>query len=157
MKKLWKENRVLFILWIILFICFMAIVSVALTFFYSKDVSSYGPRLEGIENHPITSEDKNTYKETMLENENVTKVSFNLQKRVIYIHIDFDAEISVEDAKAIVNNSVNLFSEDILSYYDFQFVLESENFTIIGSKNAIVDYVSWNNNREVVEEETDEK
>ena len=39
MKKLWKNNRVVFVLVIILIICFIAICSVALTFFYSKDTN----------------------------------------------------------------------------------------------------------------------
>ena len=157
MKKLWKENRVLFMLIIILLICFIAIVVVALTFFYSKDVNSYGARLVDIEDYPITNKDKNTYKETMLENKGVTKVSLNIKGRVIYIHLEFDETVSLEDAKAIANNSIELFGEDNLSYYDVEFVLKSDNFTILVAKNAIIDHVSWNNNREVEEEETNEK
>lgn len=158
MKKLWRENRVLFMLMVILLVCFIAIVVVALTFFYSKDVSSYGSRLEGMEDHPFTDKDKSSYKETVLENENVKKVSIVQEERVIYVIVDFDENISLEDAKAIIVNSVDLFGEDILSYYDIEFILKSDNFTIFGAKNAIIDHVSWNNNREVEEEEeTDEK
>lgn len=158
MKKMWKENRVLFMLMIILVICFIAIVVVALTFFYSKDVSSYGSRLENIEDYPITDKDKSTYKETLLENESIKKVSITIKGRIIYIHVNFDETISLEDAKAVIVNSLDLFSEEILSYYDIEFVLRSENFTILGAKNAIIDHVSWNNNREEEEEEeTDEK
>ena len=158
MKKIWKENRVLFMLMLILLVCFIAIVVVALTFFYSKDVSNYGSRLEGIENNPVTDKDKNEYKETLLENENVKKVSINIKGRIIYIHINFDDEIGLEDAKSLVINSLDLFSEDILNYYDIEFVLKSDNYTILGAKNAIIDHVSWNNNREIEEEEeTDEK
>lgn len=158
MRKLWKENRVLFLLLVILLICFIAIVVVALTFFYSKDVSSYGSRLADIEKYPITNKDKDTYKETVLENEGVTKVSFNIKGRVIYVHIEFDETVSIEDAKAIANNSIELLGEDNISYYDIEFVLKSKDYTILGAKNAIIDHVSWNNNREVEEEEeTDEK
>ncbi|MBQ6841468.1 MAG: hypothetical protein IJO63_05085 [Bacilli bacterium] len=158
MKKLWKENRVLFMLIIILFVCFCAIVAVALTFFYSKDVGSYGSRLDGIENYPIKDKDKSTYKETLLENEHVSKVSLSIKGRIIYVHIYYDETTDVEDAKAIATNSVDLFSEDILSYYDIEFVVHCENATIFGAKNAIIDHVSWNNNREVEEEEeTNEK
>ncbi|MBE6148019.1 MAG: hypothetical protein E7167_00705 [Firmicutes bacterium] len=158
MKKLWKNNRVLFMLILILFICFIAIVVVALTFFYSKDVDSYGSRLADIEKYPITSKVKSSYKETVLENEGVSKVSLNIKGRILYVHLEFDENVSLEDAKAIANNSIELFGEDNLSYYDIEFVLKSDNFTILGAKNAIIDHVSWNNNREVEEEEvTNEK
>ena len=48
MKKLWKNNKVVFVLVIILILCFIAICSVALTFFYSKDTNEYGNRLDCI-------------------------------------------------------------------------------------------------------------
>ena len=47
--------------------------------------------------------------------------------------------------------------EEIISYYDIEFVLKSDSFTIIGAKNFIIDHVAWNNNIEVEQEETDEK
>ena len=101
MKKLWKQNRVLFVLIIILCICFIAICSVAITFFYAKDVDSYGTRLSGIDKYPVKSEFKTSYKETVLENENVTKVDFNIRGRIIYVHITFSDEIDVEKAKEV--------------------------------------------------------
>lgn len=156
MKKMWKENRVLFMLIIILVICFIAIVSVAFTFFYSSKVSKYGSRLDDIENYPVTSKDKNNYKETLLENENVTKVSVEVPQRKVRLTVHFNDEIDLEDAKAIIVNSLDMFSEDILSYYDVEFLLLSDNFTTLGNKNAVIEHISWVNNR-VVEEETNEK
>ena len=157
MKKMWKENRVLFMLIIVLIICFIAIVSVALTFFYSKDVSHYGSRLDDKENYPIADKDKKGYKETLLENKGVTKVTLLEKGRIVYVHVYFDENVKLEDAKAVVNNSLSLFSEDILSYYDFEFIVHCNDVTIVGAKNSIIDYISWNNNRVVEEEETDEK
>lgn len=157
MKKMWKENRVLFMLMVILLVCFIAIVVVALTFFYSKDVGSYGARLDEIDKYPITDKDKSKYKETILENEGVSKVSFNVKGRIIYVHLEFDETFELEDAKAIAANSLELFGEETLSYYDIDFVLKSDTFTILGAKNAVTDHISWNNNRVVEEEETDEK
>ena len=71
MKKLWKNNRVVFVLVIILIICFISIIGVTLTFFYSKDTSTYGNRLDNIEKYPVSNEIKASYKDKMLENENV--------------------------------------------------------------------------------------
>ena len=158
MKKLWQENRVLLLLITILIICFIAIVCVALTFFYSKNVSSYGTRLDGIEKHPVSDKFKNKYEDALLENEEVTKVKINVKGRVIYVHIYFADEFSLEDAKSLAIDSLDLFDEKILSYYDINFALKNSEFIMYGAKNTITDHVSWNNNTEIVveEEETDE-
>lgn len=157
MKKLWKSNRVVFVLVIILIICFIAICSVALTFFYSKDTNEYGNRLNGIEKHPISSELKSNYKETLLANENVKSVEFNTKGRIIYVNIKFDENISLDNAKKLVEDNLSLFSEDILSYYDLQFILSSDNFTIMASKNVASEKISWNNNTPIKEEENEEE
>lgn len=157
MKKLWKSNRVVFVLVIILIICFIAICSVALTFFYSKDTNEYGNRLNGIEKHPISSELKSNYKETLLANESVKSVEFNTKGRIIYVNIKFDENISLDNAKKLVEDNLSLFSEDILSYYDLQFILSSDNFTIMASKNVASEKISWNNNTPIKEEENEEE
>lgn len=157
MKKLWKSNRVVFVLVIILIICFIAICSVALTFFYSKDTNEYGNRLNGIEKHPISSELKSNYKETLLANESVKSVEFNTKGRIIYVNIKFDENISLDNAKKLVEDNLSIFSEDILSYYDLQFILSSDNFTIMASKNVASEKISWNNNTPIKEEENEEE
>lgn len=157
MKKLWKSNRVVFVLVIILIICFIAICSVALTFFYSKDTNEYGNRLNGIEKHPISSELKSNYKETLLAKESVKSVEFNTKGRIIYVNIKFDENISLDNAKKLVEDNLSLFSEDILSYYDLQFILSSDNFTIMASKNVASEKISWNNNTPIKEEENEEE
>lgn len=149
MKKLWMKNRVVVVLLIILLICFIAIVGVTITFFYSKDVSEYGTRLEDISKHPVDDKFKNEYKDKVLENENVTKVTMNIKGRIIYVHIDFNEVISLDDAKNIATTSLEMFNDDIKSYYDIEFVLKSDNFTIFGAKNSKIDHVSWNNNKPV--------
>lgn len=157
MKKLWRENRVLMLLLTILLICFIAIICVAITFFYSKNVSSYGSRLDDIDKHPVTEKFKNKYEDAVYENEGVKKVKINIKGRVIYVHLTFEDEVSLEDAKSIAYDSLELFEEDTLSYYDINFALKNSEFLIYGSKNSITDHVSWNNNTEIVEEEeTDE-
>lgn len=157
MKKLWKSNRVVFVLVIILIICFIAICSVALTFFYSKDTNEYGNRLNGIEKHPISSELKSNYKETLLANDSIKSVEFNTKGRIIYVNIKFDENISLDNAKKLVEDNLSLFSEDILSYYDLQFILSSDNFTIMASKNVASEKISWNNNTPIKEEENEEE
>lgn len=142
---------------IILVICFITIVSVALTFFYSKEVDSYGNRLKDIEDYPISESFQKDYKDKLLEKENVLKATLLIKGRIVYVTIDFDDQIGLEEAKNVATKTLDEFSEDILSYYDIQFILKSENFTIIGAKNAVIDHISWNNNLEVKKEDNDEE
>lgn len=157
MKKLWKQNRVLFMLIIVLIICFIAILCVALTFFYSKDVSNYGSRLKNIEDYPITETFQKEYKESLLENERVLKSNFLIKGRIVYITINFDDQISLDEAKSVATKTLDKFSEDLLAYYDLQFILKSDNFNIMGAKNSIVDHISWNNNLEIKNEDQSEE
>lgn len=156
MKKLWKQNRVLLMLIIILIICFIAIVAVALTFFYSDEVDN---RFKDLSEHEITSTFKNEYQEALLENEGLLKVDFNVPKRTIFVKITFDENVTLDSAKTIVANSLELFSEEDQNYYDIEFTLkwEESEFVIKGSKNAVADHISWNNNLEVKDKETDEE
>ena len=157
MKKLWNNNRVLFFLLAILLICFVAIIVVASTFFYSKNSSKYGERLVDIDKHPISTEVKDNYKETLMKNTSVKDVSFDIIGRIIYINISFDEKIKLENAQKLINDSITQFSDDILGYYDINFILKSDNFVILGAKNMKSSELSWNNNRVVEEEETNEK
>lgn len=152
MKKLWKKNRILFVLFVILIICFITIVGISVTFFYSKNTSNYGDRLQDISSHPITDEFKTEYKEEMLKEKSIKKVNMKLLGRILYITLDFDDVITLENAKQLATNSLAKIDEDLINYYDIEFILKSETFTIIGAKNAIVDHISWNNNTPVSEE-----
>ena len=124
---------------------------------YSKDTSTYGNRLDNIEKYPVSNEFKASYKDKMLENENIKSINFDIKGRIIYITINFDENIDLEKAKSIISSSLSEFNEEILSYYDIQFILQSDNFTIMASKNVASEIISWNNNTPIEEEENEEE
>lgn len=138
-------------------VCFLAICGVALTFFYSKETSIYGDRVKDLDKNKISAKALTNYKEKILEYGNINTASVRQSNRLLYIHITFDDEINIEKAKEHATKSLELFEEKILKYYDINFILSSNNFTIMGSKNIKIDHVAWNNNLEVKEEKTDEK
>lgn len=138
-------------------VCFLAICGVALTFFYSKETSIYGDRVKDLDKNKISAKTLTNYKEKILEYGNINTASVRQSNRLLYIHITFDDEINIEKAKEHATKSLELFEEKILKYYDINFILSSNNFTIMGSKNIKIDHVAWNNNLEVKEEKTDEK
>lgn len=157
MKKLWNNNRVLFFLIVILIICFVAIIVVASTFFYKRNSSEYGERLADIEKHPFTTEIKNAFREEIEKNDHVKELKYNIFGRIIYVNISFDEKISLDDAKKLVESNIKLFTQEILDYYDLDFIVKSDNFTKVGAKNAVSDNIVWNNNRVVEKEKTEEE
>lgn len=144
-------------LFIVLFVCLIAICVVALTFFYNKDVSEYGNRLDGIKEHEVSKKFLDEYENELLEKEHVDKVNVHTQGRIIYVNITFDDEIELESAENIAALSLESFEEKVISYYDIEFVLKSGNFTILGAKNSISDKTAWNNNTPIPEDEEEEQ
>lgn len=157
MKKIWKENRVLFMLILVLIVCFVAIVSVGVSYFVGSHKSIYGDRLEGkIE---IKDEDKETYINALKETKLVDEAAFRLSVRTIYVDLKFNNEATLVEAESIALASLENLSEEILAYYDVNFILtkdateKDEGFTIMGARNSNGTGISWNNNTVVEEEE----
>lgn len=158
MKKFWKENRVLLVLIIILIVCFVAICSVTLSYFVGSRESVYGDRLT--DKVAIKDKEKNSYIEKLKKEELVKDVTFRVAIRTIYVYIEFDEKATLTEAENKATASLENLSEEILSYYDVNFILEqeknegNEGFTIMGAKNSKGTGISWNNN--TVKEEVEE-
>lgn len=158
-KEIWRNNRVLFVLFIILIICFIAIVTVALTYFVGSEKSPYGNRLDNKVELPKDFE-KNMA-DTLNEDEFIKEATVRLAVRTIYVTIDFENGISLEDAEEKALASLDLISEELLEYYDFNYILsqdESEDnagFTIMGARNSNGTGFVWNNNN-IPEEDEEE-
>lgn len=158
-KELWRKNKVLWVLLIILFMCFIAIMVVVFTFFFGGSKSAYGDRLDRMDEYPITDTFKSDY-ETGLESDTlITSASIKVLGRVVYIRLNFVTDTSLVEAQSKATASLEKFGADLLSYYDINFTLmceaseNSEGFTIMGAKNAGGNGVVWNNNTKVESEE----
>ncbi len=159
LKEIWGKNRVLIVLGIILVICFIAILIVTFSYFFGGSESVYGDRLDGIEDYPIEDDFISEYTSTLESDDLVNSVSFDISGRIIYIAIDFVGDTSLVEAQSKAAASLEQFSEEILSYYDINFILtcdsteNSEGFTIMGAKNVAGSGLIWNNNTPVESEE----
>ena len=157
MKKFWKENRVLFVLIMILIVCFIAIISVTVSYFVGNHNSVYGDRLA--DKVEIKDEVKEEYLTKLKENTLVKEADFRISIRTIYIDIDFTEGSTLVEAESIASSSIDNLSEEILSYYDVNFILTKEStetdegFTIMGARNSNGSGISWNNNTIVDKEE----
>lgn len=151
-KKVWIENRVLFILGAILLICIAVVTTVSITYFYGTSDTEYGNRLEDIEKAPLNKKLFEDIKEALMENKSVEDVVIKTQGKIVYISIDFAAKTKMEDAKKIADKVVPLFNDDELEIYDLQFTIVSESadkfvgYTLMGAYNANgLKEIVWNN------------
>lgn len=165
MKKIWKfivDNRVYVVL--IIFVIFSIFVIMTMkAYLYPNDkLAVYGSRLDGIENYEITDDKKNEIISFIKEDENVIDVSILIQGKIVNIIIKTSSEDNTIDVmKEKGTEIINKFTEEEISYYDFQIFIKNEdaNYNLIGYKNKKSEELSWVNDvivSEVVEDEEEQ-
>ena len=150
LKKLWNENRILLILGAILVVCFIAIIIVVLTYFVGSNKSAYGNRFDNMK-VTIKEKEQNAYIDALESNPNVEKVRFRVSNKTLYISTTFKKDVKLDDAKKIIDESLEKFSDDVKETYDINFTIKNDTFTLMGSRNASGNGLTWNNNTPVEE------
>lgn len=154
LKKIWQENSVLLVLFIILIACLIAISVVVVKYFVGNEDKN-NIRLEGVENHPFTEQMQNEIKDKIKEDDKVLEVKIipSTKSKRITVIINFTSEVTLVEAQSKTLASLEYFSEDTLSFYDIQFNIEadstekSDGFKISGSHNVSgTGGIVWNNN-----------
>ncbi len=161
LKKIWQENSILFVLLFIVIACIIAICVVVVTYFIGDSSSKYGDRLEGIENYPFEEDLQDDILDKIKELEIVLDAQMRISGKIVYLTITFAPETTLVEGQSVALSSLDYFSEELLSFYDIQFMIEadpteeSEGFKLIGSRNVSgTGGIVWNNNTEFeVEEE----
>lgn len=157
-KKLWMENRVLFVLFLIVVICLFIIMGVFLKYFFGSSSSSYGDRLEGIKEVEVTEEIKNNFLSSMKSDELIRDAEMKTRGKIIYVTLNFNDDVSLVEAESKALASLNSFEQKYLDFYDFHYTLKgnatenNEGFLIMGAKNVNGSGLIWNNNTEVVKD-----
>lgn len=144
-KEIWKNNKIVVILCVILLICTIAIGYVALTYFFGGSSSAYGDRLDNIDDYPFTDDDMSDLEDSISEDERITSVSVRLSGKIIYISASFEEDISLSAAKKYAVATLDLIDEDLLNYYDLNYTVSSSEFTLMGYKNSVSTSIVWNN------------
>lgn len=151
MKKIIKENKVLFVLAIIIFISLIAIVIGLLTYFYNKDGDKYGNRLDGIEKYSISKTIDEDIKS--LYESGVDSVKVDIKGKIIYIIIYVNDGVSKNDARSYAIKALDKFTEEEKKFYDIHFTIDTKNkseettmYPMMGSKHAGNNQVVWTNN-----------
>lgn len=141
---------------ILTFICFMAFIGViflGLIFFdmFTSGKGKYGDRLVGIDDVKISSEVKKEIEDNLEAMDEVVDAGVRVQGKIIYINLEFSRETSLDRAKEIANETLNKFSDEEKSFYDFGYFLtqvpveenSDKGFVVTGSKNSKLETISW--------------
>ena len=101
--------------------------------------NKYGDRLEGIDEHKISSSTIDDIKNTIKENKQVNEVTYHSEGRILNFIINVSADMKKEDAKALDDIILDKISKENQSYYDIQILIdtdeENQNYPIAGYKN----------------------
>lgn len=154
-KNLWINNKFVIIICVILIICLGAICYVAATYFFGGSDSVYGDRLDDIDDYPFSDSDMEEVISLIEESEEVSSASIRLSGKIIYVSVIYNEEIALEETKVLAATSLEYFDEDLLGYYDLNYTLSSDNFTLMGYKNSASTSIVWNNNTSYDEEESE--
>lgn len=145
LKKIWHENSVLVVLFLIIITCFVAISVVVVTYFVGvgdSDDKKHGDRIVDKDKHPFDDSIKNEIIDKIKENEKVLDVNIDLHVLTIFVTIKYDAKVSLEEAKSLALDSLDYFSDDLKGYYDISFNIhadateKTEGYNIWGSHNV---------------------
>lgn len=145
-KKFWNENRVLFVLGVILIICVVIVSIVSLTYFYGSSSNAYGNRLDSIKDTPLSDKFLKNIKSEMNSKQGVKNTSVKVKGKIVYIDLEYNDGIQMDDAKKTTTEALKLFSEKELSLYDLQFTIKNNNYTLMGAHNSNGSSTSEENN-----------
>ncbi|MBR5662278.1 MAG: hypothetical protein IKX00_01340 [Bacilli bacterium] len=148
LKNLWANNRILLILGVILIACIIAIIIVFLTYFVGTKKSVYGSRFDNMKTH-IKEAEQNSYIQAVEERSGVEKATLRVKGKTMYIRVVFKDDIKLDDAKKIIDSSLEKFSDDVKETYDMNFTIKNSSFVLMGARNASGNGLSWNNNTPV--------
>ena len=144
LKRLYKKNKVLFILTTIAIVCILVILIGLLT---------SGDRLDGIEEVEISDSAREDIVSFYEENDKVNEASVDLKGKIVYIIIDVVKGTTKAQAQTLANSGLKEFSEEEVDYYDFQFIVTCEDekdskiYPTMGYKNNTSAKVAWINRK----------
>ena len=151
MKKVIKENKVLFVLALVVIISLILIGVGLIKYFYSSSGDKYGDRLNGIEEHKLSDTLADEIK--ALYESGVETVSVDTKGKIIYVIMDVSDGVGKVDAQSYAIKALDVFSDDDKSFYDIQFMITCKNaseetttYPMEGYKNSNNTQVVWTNN-----------
>ena len=157
MKKLYNENRTLFIILAVAVGCILISLILLLKYFYfGNGQSKYGDRLQCTKNTKIDDNRINDIKSSIQSDDKTTSININISGKIVYIKINFIDSVTLVDAQTIAVKSLEQFNDEEKKCYDFEYTLyqdsteQKEGFRIMGAKNVNGTNLVWNNNNATI-------
>ena len=138
---------------IVVSVCIVLIIllffAIKNTFFPNMNKSKYGNRLDGIENYPIEDSLVTDIKNSLVENEAIENVTYDLKGRIINFIIEVKDGTELNVAKEASSKLLEKFNDEYKSFYDIQIYLicsneENELYPKIGYKHKTSSEIKWN-------------
>lgn len=132
-------------------ILFIIMLIIFISLFLGNGENKYGNRLEGIEEVKLTSSFLNEVEKKIKEDESVIDANVRLQGKIVYIVFEVTSDISNDTAKIMASNTLENFSEEELSFYDFSYLVKWTNIVeekeeikaIAGTKHHAKESITW--------------
>ena len=137
-------------------ICLLALIVIIMMMYVFFNLfvggsNKYGDRLKGIESHKVEKKEQEEVVSFLKEKNEVNDASIRIQGKIIYIHIEYTRETSLDTAKAIATESLAKISDDEKKFYDIGYYLtqtsddnsEDKGFIVTGNKSNELDNISW--------------
>ncbi|MBO6145813.1 MAG: hypothetical protein J6O62_03350 [Bacilli bacterium] len=162
-KSLIKNKR--FIIFLILLVVFFICIFFLRGVFFTGSGSKYGNRLDGINKISFTDKDQKSITDSISADEKVSTAKIVIHGKIINVIFNVNKDVSVDDAKAIAQASLEKFSNEVKGFYDIQYMITNteevgeevqttnqdgstttevkKKFPIMGYKNSNKDSIVW--------------
>lgn len=142
-----KKHKKATIICFILLVIFIALFLFLRIFMVDSKKDKYGNRLDGIEKVQISDETISKMTQDINALEEVEKIEYRLQGRLIYLSLEVKAEVSKDTAKEIAAKTLNYFTDEEKAYYDIQIIItslgENTDYPFIGYKHKTESVFVW--------------
>ena len=158
LKKLWNENRIMLVLGIIVFLCFLVIAYIMFQYFFGVTTSNYGDRLESIQ-EVVYDEMAKSSLESSYQDEHLVDFSVDVRGKIIYVRVKYDATVSLSDAQKKSVEAYQTIDEKYRNLYDYNVTISqdateaSTGYCLMGAKKVSSASFVWSNNTPVTTEE----
>ncbi len=142
-----NKNKGLTIVIVLTLVLFIILLIIFLEMLLGGSSNKYGNRLDGIEDVKLASDVYDGVEEEIMETGLAEEASVRLQGKIVYTTIVLKSDTSADKAKEIAKSTLDNYSEEERSFYDFSYFLkwegEEEDTVITGNKHHSLEDISW--------------
>lgn len=113
-------------------ILFFAIMIIKLVL--PSGTSKYGDRLDGIEKIKFGDDEKNAIINNLKAHDGVTEAKIDVEGKIIYVIYNVSKEKTVDEARNIGNDSLELVTDEVKNFYDMNYIVtknDEEGTTVV--------------------------